>query len=275
MIERVSELTGKILMRNPPIPVEVKAYIPGKVSSVLPSTGAVVEAPATFIQGIFGVGGETHGKTLLASKSPKEPLTVDSVNSECAGKILVAGTSPDLKALRKAVEVGVKGIISGGVDQKVLADFIGYELGVAITGHEEAKITLIVTEGFGEKMTMASDTFRLLEKFEGVEASINGATQIRAGVIRPEIIIPRMDIRQDNLVQYDAEDTEALSAGLRPGVPIRIIAAPYFGALAHVVSLPPELRVVETESEVRVLTAELENGQRVIVPRANVEIIGE
>ena len=67
---------------------------------------------------------------------------------------------------------------------------MGYEIGVAITGDEEVGLTLIVTEGFG-RMAMSMNTFKLLKSANGKNASINGATQIRAGVLRPEIIIPQ------------------------------------------------------------------------------------
>ncbi len=50
-------------------------------------------------------------------------------------------------------------------------------------------ITLVITEGFG-KMAMAHRTFDLLKSKQGMKASVNGATQIRAGVMRPEVIVP-------------------------------------------------------------------------------------
>jgi hypothetical protein len=65
----------------------------------------------------------------------------------------------------------------------------------------------------------------------------------------------------------------ALSGGMRPGTPIRIIREPYFGMLGKVHNLIVELQVVETGSGVRVVEVELENGEVVIVPRANVEIL--
>ena len=40
------------------------------------------------------------------------------------------------------------------------------------------------------KIQMGAQTFDLLNENSDRLASINGATQIRAGVIRPEIIIP-------------------------------------------------------------------------------------
>ena len=54
---------------------------------------------------------------------------------------------------------------------------------------------------------------------------------------------------------------------------VRIIREPYFGSLARVRALPPELRRIPTESTVRVLIAELPDGQEITIPRANVEMI--
>ena len=96
--------------------------------------------------------------------------------------------------------------------------------------------------------------------------SINGATQIRAGVVRPEIIIPVE--RQEETV-----DTEGTGDALNIGTPIRIIREPYFGELGRVSDLPVELQELETEAKVRVLEVELEDGKKVVLPRANVEII--
>jgi len=66
-----------------------------------------------------------------------------------------------------------------------------------------------------------------------------------------------------------------LTAGMVPGTPVRIIRQPYFGAIGKVVDLPVELQKVESESYVRVLNVELEDGRVVTIPRANVEIIEE
>ena len=104
-------------------------------------------------------------------------------------------------------------------------------------------------------------------------ASINGATQIRAGVIRPEIIVPREDVK-DEEISLKTED-EHLKFGMTIGTRVRIIRNPHFGKLGKIVGLPPELQKLETESYARVAEVELDDGSRVIIPRANVEIIEE
>jgi hypothetical protein len=268
-IESVSNVTGKVLIRDAPTPLDMKAYISGTVVEVIPEEAVIIESSGVFIQGIFGIGGETHGELLMVTESPSTILTDEQITSKCVGKILVAGALVTGKALRKAVEVGVKGIIVGGIEDDDLSHFLGYKLGVAITGKENVGLTLIVTEGFG-KMAMAKKTFSLLKDYEGNLACINGATQIRAGVIRPEIIIP-----SDTSPEGYEEIEEITMEGMKPGLPIRIVRKPFFGAIGRIVTLPPQLQRIETGSLVRILEAELEDRRKVIIPRANIELIEE
>jgi len=266
-VESVSDVTGQVIVRGLPIHVEVGAYIPGRVVNILPNEGAVIETNAALIQGIFGIGGETHGVIKMGAISPSEEMTADKVTSEHKGTVLIGGSLVTLEALRKGVEVGVSCLVSGGVNPKDITEFIGEEIGVAITGEEEVGLTLIITEGFGE-MQMSQRTFDLLKNFEGYTACANGATQIRAGVLRPEIVIPHVETHR-------ASSSDELAVGMVPGTPVRIIRRPHFGDIGKVVSLPVDLQQIESESYVRVLTVELDDGSVISVPRANVEIIEE
>ena len=99
-------------------------------------------------------------------------------------------------------------------------------------------------------------------------ACINGATQIRAGVIRPEVVIP---IEQD--VKQTVDEKVFEQKGLDIGSPIRVIRHPYFGTLGTVSELPSPLAVLDSESKARVLEVTFDSGEKVIVPRANVELI--
>ncbi len=269
VIESYSEITGQMTLRKPPKLVEVDAYINGEVVDIIEGEGVIVRSAATFIQGIFGIGGEVKGEIVVPVSSPADKLTVNDIKDEYKGKVVVGGSYVTADVLRKARDIGVKAIVVGGIDDKDLRDFMGYDIGVAITGNENLGLTLVVTEGFGE-MTMAKKTFNLLKENEGQRASVNGATQIRAGVMRPEVIITKDDVDPSKLKE---EETE--TKGMEVGDYVRIIRAPYFGAIGKVVALPPELHEIETEAKVRVLEFEFEDGRREIIPRANVEIIEE
>jgi hypothetical protein len=264
-IESISSVTGQVIIRGEPKPVQVKAYVRGKVVEVIPDEGVVVETFGTFIQGIFGVGGETFGELAIACDDPGQVLTPDHIKAEYRHKVVVGGSLVTAAALRKAIKHGVAGIVVGGFDDQDLRAFLGYDLGVAITGHEDLGITVIVTEGFGQ-IDMAPRTFDLLCRHAGSLASINGATQIRAGVIRPEVVIP---VEGAEYVRHAAQSSGALG----PGTPLRIIRAPHFGKLGTVTDLPPEPRALESGSKARVVGVKLEDGSEVVVPRANVEII--
>ncbi len=268
-IESVSDVTGQVILREPPIPVEVKAYTDGTVTETVPNEGVTVETYGTYIQGIFGIGGETVGNLTVVAESPSDALTAEQILSEHKENILVGGSLVTTAAIQQAIQQGVKGIIAGGIDDADLRELLGYELGVAITGSEEIGITLVITEGFGS-ISMAEQTFTLLKAREGMKTSINGATQIRAGVVRPEIVIPLLS--EAERTAADAEDG-ASEGILEVGSSVRIIREPYFGQLGRVTELPVELQNLETEARVRVLRVELADGQQTILPRANVEAI--
>ena len=96
-------------------------------------------------------------------------------------------------------------------------------------------------------------------------ASVSGATQIRSGVLRPEIIVPS--------TAGERSAPEAVAAdGIAIGTSVRLVRAPHFGQLGTVVALPPDPCAVASGAVVRVLEAELESGIRVTVPRSNVEL---
>lgn len=270
-VESISTTTGQVILRGAPIPVEVKAYIDGRVVEVLANEGAVVEADAAFVQGIFGVGGETVGPIRLACTRHDERLEAERIKPDMKGAIVVGGARVTAAAVKAAQAAGVAGIVTGGIDDADLREILGYDLGVAITGTEKIGLTIVITEGFGD-IAMAERTFALLSGFDdgkgGREASVNGATQIRAGVMRPEIVVTRR-----------AGDPEP-SQGARPeegaleiGTQVRLIRDPYFGLLGTVSALPSEPAVLGSGSKARVLEVKLGDGRSVTVPRANIELI--
>lgn len=265
VVETISEVSGNMLIREPSIPVDVTAYIQGKVAEVLPGEGAIIEARGAMIQGIFGVGGERTGEIDVIVGGPDQPIHADNIHADMAGKILVGGSGFSFDAIKKAAEIGVTALVAGGVRDRDLKEYLGYEIGVAITGQEPIPLTLMVTEGFGF-LNMADRTFELLHSMKGKTASINGATQIRAGVIRPEIIVPLASTSSSAPIQQEGGNLEV-------GVAIRVIREPYFGQLGTVTELPAELMTLESGTTVRVLKAKLGDGDEVVVPRANVEIL--
>ena len=265
-IETISTVTGQILLREPPKPIQVVAYIDGTVIEIMEKEGVIMETTATFIQGIFGVGGETVGELAIAVNKPDDTLTTEHIKPAYKDKIIVGGAFVQHDVIDMAKKAGVLGIITGGFDDEDLKKLLGYDLGVAITGSEEIGITLIITEGFG-KIQMAQRTFELLKSRTGAKTSINGATQIRAGVVRPEVIIPFIENISEEKIDKPIE------RGMEVGDMVRVIRVPHFGKIGRVKTLPFAPQKIETEATVRILEIEFPDGYSAVVPRTNVEML--
>jgi len=182
---------------------------------------------------------------------------------------LIGGHSPTTAALNAAAARGAVGFITASIDDTTLARYVGYDIGIALTGDEAVPMTLIITEGFGS-LAMNDRVVSILKRAEGAQASINGATQVRAGAERPEIITRVTE--EDS--QHDAAESAA-TAGLQVGSRVRIIRVPYFGAQGRVTALPKELSQIETGALARVAHVRIElEGREVVVPRANIELAG-
>lgn len=266
-VEFVAPRTGHVGIRLAPDAIELRAYVPGTVADIDPDKSVTIESRGAFIQGIFGVGGERYGAIRMLEGGAKAVLGPKKIPEDAAGQVLVGGTRPTLEALQRAAEVGAAGLVVGSIDDYALTGYLGYDLGMAVTGHEDVPLTVIVTEGFGW-LPVAERTHSLLRSLEGRAASINGATQVRAGAVRPEIIVAGQE------AEPGAGDAgREADAGLRIGASIRIIRVPHFGVTAKVAALPPVPQQIETGARTRVLEARLPDGEIVIVPRANVELL--
>ncbi len=261
-LESVSEITGQAVLREPPVPVEVKAYVDGKVVEIIPGEGVIVESEAALVQGIFGLSGEVNAPLVVVARSPDQVLDAADLEPAHRGKVVLGGARATLAAMRRAMELEVAAVVCGGFAYQDIKELLGYDVGVAITGTEGLATTLVVTEGFGE-IAMARATYDLLASLEGKVASVSGATQIRAGVIRPEVVVTGAG--------GTAADEDA-ATGLELGAPVRCIRAPYFGRIGKVAALPVELATLPSETRVRILDVDL-GGEIISVPRANVEVI--
>ncbi|MAJ45350.1 MAG: hypothetical protein CMF96_11500 [Candidatus Marinimicrobia bacterium] len=264
-VANISDVTGQVILSEPHIPIEINAYASGNIKSIINEEGVVISSEGALIQGILGIGGENQGIIQFVVDLRDEVLTADKINENHKNKIIIGGSFLEDEAFIKAKDIGVSGIVVGGFNYESLSKILGYNLGVAITGSEELGTSLMITEGFGE-IAMAKRTFDIFKHFENKTAVINGSTQIRAGVIRPEVIIPNTDENENN--EFKEEDMI-----ISEGSFVRVIRTPFFGMVGTVIELPSGLTKLESETEVRIAKIKFENGDEEIIPRANLEMI--
>tara|TARA_B100001029_G_C15051165_1_gene450819 strand:- start:56 stop:1159 length:1104 start_codon:yes stop_codon:yes gene_type:complete len=257
-LANISDITGQAIISEEPHPIEIDAYIPGVISKVFDREGVLINSNGTLIQGIIGIGGEKKGNLVVLN----DHIELDIKNKD---KIIVVKSCLTYDFYQEAFKMGVKGIVCGGIDYSTLSRILGYPLGVAITGTEEVA-TIVVTDGFGDIM-MAPKTFELLKNCDGKFVSINGATQIRAGVLRPEIFIGSGDFIDHDL-SFDEE-----SLIISKGSKVRVIREPFFGKIGVVNALPKKLVRMNTETMARTAEIIFNDGSTAIIPRSNLEVI--
>lgn len=267
IVEFYTSRNAHLGIRHEAKPISINAYISGKVARIEEGKRVVVQTAGALIQGVFGVGGERQGRIEVLDIG-NDIVVTKAVLQRCgtnfSGAVLIGGSQFNLEAIQFAAEVGVLAIVTGSIDAGVLAAYVGREIGVSITGDEDVLATLIITEGFG-KLPIAERVMSLAKELQGLTASVNGATQVRAGATRPEVIVAN-NKRIDSLQKTEQKILEV-------GAPIRVIRVPYFGSLGEISELPSQLQTIESGARVRVLRAKLSDGREVIVPRANVELL--
>lgn len=180
-IKEINKETGWVTIQYEKQPYQRRAGISGRITAVEENYSATIEFEGIRLNGIIGFGNETWGKLHFLDQ-------LSDLEAAGSNEIVVCPGKLDLTFLRRAEERKINGIIAAAIDNSDLVEFIGAEIGVALTGNENIPFPLIITEGFGD-FEMHEDYIDCLKKNNGKSVYLNGHTQIRAGVVRPEIFI--------------------------------------------------------------------------------------
>lgn len=268
-VEFFTEDNAHFGIRHNATPFSVDSYISGTVVEVIAGFGAVIETHGALIQGIFGVGSEANGTIFCIPVSADQIISVSDIDAhkgKIGGAIIIGGSQITIEALAAAAEYGAKGVMTASIDTAVLHNYIGYPIGVSMTGDEDIPFPLIITEGFG-RLSMSDRVLKVVKRFDGYQAAINGTTQVRAGATRPELIILRGD---------DPQTTAEIAGAHKsfsPGSRVRIVREPYFGETGEILSLPVTPETISSGATVRVARIKLSNGSEQAIPRANIELL--
>lgn len=255
-IEFISKETGTIGIRPEPQEVLLKSYLSGIVVDIK-NDYITIKSISTYIQGIFGIGGERE----LVLKEIKNKEDIKNLKDEeniCYFCNFFLDTDELIQVSKQA-----GGIIIPSISSSSLKNYLGYDISIPITGNEETNTTIIITEGFGE-IFFNPKIYEILKKYEGCDVSINGATQIRAGAVRPEIII----FSKDNSTKDDLkENTQEVKEKK-----VRILRDPYFGKIGVIKEVLKENYKFENGVEARAVVISLDN-EDIVIPKANIEIL--
>lgn len=192
IVKKIDTRKGKILIENTVTPFVLRAYVSGMVKDVSANRHITVSSRSALINGATGFGGERNGKVYFINNiksfiNDQRYAMYDSKLLE--NKILVFVEGINLETLESAVKLKVAGIIAPSISSRDWSRFYKKEMNVFFTGDEQFGFSLVLIKGFG-CMKLEDDVIELLRTYHDKEISINGRTQIRAGIIRPQIILP-------------------------------------------------------------------------------------
>jgi hypothetical protein len=247
---------GRLLIEAEAALFELKAYIPGTVTNVVEPHGVVIETTGAVVQGVWGAGEEGLGVLKQMVERHDGVLHGRAIDPSCHGMILIGGAGLDAEAIEQAQTFKVRGIIVGSISPELIAQL------------EDVQFPVVVTEGIGD-IPMSPPIFQLLATNNGREAALSGRVQPRWPTLRPEVIIPVPAERMSASSSRRSQPGTPLSVGDQ----VRVVRAPYIGAVGKVLALPEQVRQIETGARVHGAEVDLGQGEPVFVPLLNLEVL--
>ncbi|HET9912593.1 MAG TPA: hypothetical protein VFQ13_11930 [Anaerolineales bacterium] len=244
---------GQVLMEVGDTRVELKAGLPGVVTRVLPERGVIIQTAGALIQGVWGNGRIDNGLMVSLLEKPDDILSADRLDVSLRGSVILGGHVRDVETLKVAAEMPVRGLILSSL------------LSPLIVPAYQMRYPIIVMDGFGA-MPMNSAAFKLLTTNNKREATVNAEHFDRYSGNRPEVIIP-LPVSTE---PAEPNDFETFAVGQT----VRLRRPPNAGMIGSLSNLPAGLSTLPTGLRAPAAEVKLENGETVLVPLVNLEVVG-
>ena len=176
VIEEIDD-RGDVILRFLPKPVRLVSGASGTIEKISENK-ITLSTIATKVRGFVSAGINREG-TISVIAEHSDFILPAVIKADSQGKILVGGAILERAALEKAVTLGVKGIVTGGVNYRDFATLSGGDVGV----------TVMVTEGFGT-LPMGEDILQFFKKMNGRAGFISGEEN--------QLVIPEIDVGEAN-----------------------------------------------------------------------------
>jgi hypothetical protein len=129
----------------------------------------------------------------------------------------------------------------------------------------QARHPIILIDGF-RKQPMNSNAYRLLSTNSKRDVTVSAVPWDRQTGTRPEIFIP-LPVTQAPPPPREVET-------FAPEQPVRLTREPHCGEVATLVSLKPGLTLMPSGLKVAAGEVRLDSGEQIVVPLANLEVLG-
>lgn len=183
-IREVNPKTGKIKICYNMEPIITKSIIKARVNYVDKANWKFrLLYSGTKLSGNIGFGKKVYGKAVLYSKNEQEN------QKNIKDKIVICKEPLSAEVYQDLVESKCKGVIAPSLSINLLSSLIGKDqFNLFNLAEELFPVSIIILKGFGN-LYFDDDNFSIIKDLAGKELALNTKTQIRAGAIRPEILI--------------------------------------------------------------------------------------
>ena len=244
---------GQVLMEVGDARIELRAGLPGMVTQVIPERGVVIRTSGALVQGVWGNGRIDNGLMVSLIEKPDDVLTADQLDVSLRGSVILGGHVRDAETLKAAAELPVRGLIISSL------------LSSLIIPAYQMRYPILVLDGFG-MMPVNSAAFKLLTTNNKREATVNAEHFDRYSGNRPEVIIPLP-------ISTEPEEPNSYES-FAVGQTIHMRRPPNAGVIGVISSLRPGLSTLPSGLRARAADVKLENGETVLVPLVNLEVVG-
>ena len=245
--------SGQILMEVGDARIELRAGLPGLVTQVIPERGVVIRTAGSLIQGVWGNGRIDNGLMTSVIEKPDDLLTAERLDVSLRGSIILGGHVRDADTLRIAAELPIRGLIISSLLSPLIST--GYQM----------RYPILVLDGFGA-IPMNSAAFKLLTTNNKREVTVNAEHFDRYSGNRPEVIIPLPVTSEPD----EPKPYEMFAVGQM----VRMRRPPNTAMIGTISSLHPGLSTLPSGLRAPAADVKLENGETVLVPLVNLEVVG-
>ena len=245
--------SGQVLMEVGDTRIELKAGLPGVVTQVIPERGVVIQTAGALVQGVWGNGRIDNGMIVSLLEKPDDILTPDRLDVSLRGSVILGGHVRDAETLKVAAELPVRGLIISSLQSSLISN--AYKV----------RYPILVMEGFGS-IPMNSAAFKLLTTNNKREATVNAEDFDRYSGNRPEVIIP-LPVSNE---PPEPNRYETFAVGQH----VRMRRSPHVGMIGTITNLPAGLSLLPSGLRAAAANVKLENGESMLVPLVNLEVVG-
>ena len=244
---------GQVLMEVGETKMELRAGITGMVTAIIPNRGAVIQTAGALVQGVWGNGRIDSGVLVNLAEKPDDVLIAERMDVSMRGFVILAGMVKDVEPLKAAADLPVRGLILSSLYPSLIPQA------------REMRYPIIVTDGFGP-LPMNSAAYKLLSTNAKRDVTVNAEAYDRYSGARPEIIIS-LPTSADPPVLREVET-------FAPGLQVRMRRPPALGMIGSIVAVKPGLTTLLSGLRAPAAEVKLENGETVIAPLVNLEVVG-